>query len=122
MPVTIAIDSQSALGLGAFGGGWSPGTALDISAQAQVQITLNRDTNILRIQTESPVHVLFNTTDGTTNTVANDPVYPTGVHEIPVPRGLYSTEKDGAQNKNVIYCHLKQETSAADKTLRFVES
>ena len=120
MPAQQLVSDQEALALGAFGGGWSVGTALAISSQAQKQIALNRDTTVLRIQTESDVHVLFDTTTGTANTAANDPVLPAGYHEIPVPRGLYGPS--GPSSTNVIYCHLLQEVSAPSKTLRFVES
>lgn len=116
MPDQKIPTAQEAVSLGAFGGGWTVGAALNISGAAQKQIALDKDTNILRIQTESPVHILFDTVTGTTNTVANDPVLPAGYHDIPVPRGLYQT---GGES---IFCHLKQEISAVSKTLRFVES
>jgi hypothetical protein len=122
MPKTIPVPQQDAVGLGAYGGGWSVATVMDISSAAQVQLAVNRDTNVLHLYSDSDIYVLFDTTDGTTNTTANDLILPAGLHSIPVPRGLYSGEADPAQLKDTIYMHAKQVTSALSKSLRAVES
>ncbi len=125
MPDSITIPDQDALGLGAFGGGWSVGTVLDISSAVQRHFTVNRDTNVLRIYTDSDVYVLFDASTvatTTANTTANDLILGAGRHDIPVPRGLYSGEVDGAQKKKIITMHVLQVTSAASKKLRVIES
>ncbi len=127
MPATITVPEQEALGLGAFGGGWSVGTVLNISSITQRHFTVNRNTNVLHIYSDSDVYILFDasadaSTATTANTTANDLILPAGLRSISVPRGLYSGEVDGAQNKKVIYMHVLQVTSAASKSLRIVES
>jgi hypothetical protein len=127
MPDTISIPEQDALGLGAFGGGWSVGTVLDISSLGQKHFTVNRDTSVLHVYSDSKVYILFDasadaSTAETANATANDLILDAGRHSIPVPRGLYSGEVDGAQNKKVIYLHVLQVTSEASKSFRVVES
>lgn len=119
---TIPIPDQDALGLGAFGGGWSVGTVLDISGATQRHFTIDRFTNVLQVYSDSKVYILFDTADTTANTTANDLILDAGRHSIPVPRGLYSGELDGAQNVKVIYLHVLQVTSEASKKFRVVES
>lgn len=127
MPSKITVSEQAALGQGAFGGGWSVGTVLDISSAAQKHFTLARETSVLHVYTDSKVYILFDasadaSTASTANTAANDLILDTGQHSIPVPKGLYSGEKDGAQNKKVIYLHVLQVTSEASKSFRVVEA
>ena len=125
--MTIPIDQQSALGLGAYGGDWSVGTVLDISSAVQRHFTLVRETNVLHVYTDSDVYALFDasadaSTATTANSTANDLILPAGLHSLSVPRGLYSGEADGAQNLKVIYLHVLQVTSNASKKFRIVES
>ncbi len=122
MPGTITVEQQAALGLGAFGGGWSVGTVLNISSATQRHFTVARETNVLHIYSDSDVYILFDNAAATANTTANDLILPAGLRSISVPRGLYSGEVDGAQNKKVIYMHVLQVTSVASKSLRVVES
>ena len=101
--MTIPIDQQSALGLGAYGGDWSVGTVLDISSAVQRHFTLVRETNVLHVYTDSDVYAIFDasadaSTATTANSTANDLILPAGLHSLSVPRGLYSGEIDGAQN------------------------
>lgn len=122
MPETVPIDQQEALGHGAYGGGWSVATVLDISDASQKHATINRDTSILYVYSDSDVYILFDTAATTGNSTANDLILPAGLHSLSVPKGLYSGEKDGAQNPNVIHLHVKQVTSATSKKFRIVES
>jgi len=102
-----------------YSGTWTAGTRLDISSAAQKHITLDRDTRILRLWTDSEIRLGFDTASSTANTT-NDVVLPRGYYEIPVPRGLYVGET--LLSPNVIYVHIKQVTSAASKYVSFVES
>jgi len=122
------ITTQEATGIGAYGGGWSPATVLDISSATQRHFTLARETNVLHVYGDSDVYILFDadvTTKAaliTANSTTNDLVLPAGLHSIPVPRGLYAAEKDAAQNLYIIYLHVLQVTSVASKKFRIVES
>lgn len=111
-----------AVSKGRFVGVWTVGTAEDISSAAQVHITITRGTDTLRIYTESDIYVLFDTTSNTSNSAANDLILEQGYHDIPVPQGLYAGEDVVGGSAVTIYCHAKQVTSAASKSLRYVES
>ena len=111
-----------AVGSGRFVGGWSVGTAKDISSAAQVHITITRGTNILRIYTESDIYITFDNTSNSSNDTPNDMVLEQGRNDVPVPQELYAGEDVVSGSAKVIYCHAKQVTSVASKTLRYVES
>ena len=111
-----------AVSSGRFVGGWSVGTAKDISSAAQVHITITRGTNVLRLYTDSDIYILFDTTSNTSNNTSNDMILEQGRHDIPVPQSLYAGEDVVDGSAKVIYCHAKQVTSVASKNLRYVES
>lgn len=107
-----------AVALGEYVGLWTVGTKSDISSQAQVNLTIARDTRILRITSESDIQVNIDTGSATA-IGANDRPYLEGMHEIPIPKGLLAAE---GLSDVVIYVHIKQVTSVATKSLWSVQS
>lgn len=118
MPVGGISDSD-AIRKGAFLGGWNVQSRGDISSGAQVDITVTRGSVLLVLDTDSDIYVLFDTSASTAPGV-NDQIYRAGRNEIPIPLGLYDGETLSSQK--VIYCHVKQVTSAASKYVRIRES
>lgn len=116
MPKQRLQSKQAAESLGAYGGGWDVGTVLDISSAVQRHFTVDKDTNVLYIYTESDVYILLDNAETTANVTANDLILPAGLHSMSVPRGLYSN------NNSRIYIHILQVTSAISKKLRVVEA
>ena len=116
----MKISEQDALVRGRYGGNWTQATVVDISSAAQEHITIGRDTSIIRIDTDSRVYVLFDTTSNTSNTTANDIRRGPGYFEYYIPRGLLVGEdyESGA----TVYLLVKQVSSVASKELRYVES
>ena len=127
MPKTKNLSIQSAVSKGAFGGGWSVGTVLDIASAVQRHQLIARETNILRIYLDTPAYILFdasadasNTT--TTNSTGNDLILDAGKHDIPIPQGLYVGEKELSNRINVIYFHVLAVTNIGTAKCRIVES
>ena len=113
------ISMQDALATGRYGGFWTQGTVIDISGATQRKITIGADTDIIRIDCDSRVYLLFDTDTSGSNATADDIRRGPGYFELYIPRGLRVGE---GLTTSVIYLHVLQVTSVASKELRYVES
>lgn len=95
---------------------WDVQTAVDISSQTQVHKDLNADTQRVGVYSDSDVYITFTTSAATTNSAANDLVYPAKtLMFMRVPTGIREKEAD------TIYMHIKQVVSVASCSARIVE-
>ncbi len=94
------------------GGEWSVSSALNISSQAAVELSINSNTSQICVYSDSDVVFRFDTATGDSTSAANDLIIAAStLTYLVVPRGLGAT----------VFVHFKQVSSVTTKTLRIVE-
>ena len=111
------LSTQEATSLGAFGGNWRAGSAMNIASGAQADFALDLDTTIILINTPSEIYINIDNVADTAIDTANDMVLPAGVYTIQFPKGV----QDGDVTEQ-LHIHAMQVVSVAAKTIRIVEA